>query len=119
MRLAYKDIEQQRKQEERKLKGLEGNKKEQAERLGMGLGMRRYGDVDLPLKSLAFFASSAHFKYFSSSLCSGVSHSVMSDMHIIQQESPLGAKSTKGRRFAEEDEYEGTFSSRWDKYIYI
>uniref|UniRef100_A0A3Q2FTC0 ADP-ribosylation factor GTPase activating protein 3 n=1 Tax=Cyprinodon variegatus TaxID=28743 RepID=A0A3Q2FTC0_CYPVA len=90
MRLAYKDIEQQRKQEEKKLKGLEGNKKEQAERLGMGLGMR-----------------------------SGVSHSVMSDMHIIQQESPLGAKSTKGRRFAEEDEYEGTFSSRWDKYIYI
>ncbi|XP_015252272.1 PREDICTED: ADP-ribosylation factor GTPase-activating protein 3-like [Cyprinodon variegatus] len=83
MRLAYKDIEQQRKQEEKKLKGLEGNKKEQAERLGMGLGMR-----------------------------SGVSHSVMSDMHIIQQESPLGAKSTKGRRFAEEDEYEGTFSSR-------
>ncbi|KAM4523488.1 ADP-ribosylation factor GTPase-activating protein 3 isoform 1-T1 [Fundulus diaphanus] len=82
MRLAYKDLEQQRKVEEQKLKGLEGNKKEQAERLGMGLGMR-----------------------------SGVSHSVMSDMHIIQQESPLGAKSTKGRRFTEEDEYEGSFSS--------
>ena len=27
-------------------KGLEGNKKEQAERLGMGLGMRRYDDDD-------------------------------------------------------------------------
>ncbi|MEQ2280878.1 hypothetical protein AMECASPLE_024666 [Ameca splendens] len=83
MRLAYKDLEQQRKVEEQKLKGLEGKKKEQAERLGMGLGIR-----------------------------SGVSHSVMSDMHIIQQETPLGAKSTKGRRFTEEDEYEGTFSSR-------
>ncbi|PWA26124.1 hypothetical protein CCH79_00015247, partial [Gambusia affinis] len=83
MRLAYKDLEQQRKIGEQKLKGLEGKKKEQAERLGMGLGMR-----------------------------SGVSHSVMSDMHIIQQESPLGAKTTKGRRFTEEDEYEGTFSSR-------
>uniref|UniRef100_A0A3B5M473 ADP-ribosylation factor GTPase-activating protein 3 n=1 Tax=Xiphophorus couchianus TaxID=32473 RepID=A0A3B5M473_9TELE len=86
MRLAYKDLEQQRKIGEQKLKGLEGKKKEQAERLGVGLGMR-----------------------------SGVSHSVMSDMHIIQQESPLGAKTTKGRRFTEEDEYDGTFSSRSDK----
>uniref|UniRef100_A0A3P9QIP9 ADP-ribosylation factor GTPase-activating protein 3 n=1 Tax=Poecilia reticulata TaxID=8081 RepID=A0A3P9QIP9_POERE len=86
MRLAYKDLEQQKKIGEQKLKGLEGKKKEQAERLGMGLGMR-----------------------------SGVSHSVMSDMHIIQQESPLGAKTTKGRRFTEEDEYDGTFSSRSDK----
>ncbi|XP_037551919.1 ADP-ribosylation factor GTPase-activating protein 3 [Nematolebias whitei] len=83
MRLAYKELEQQRKMEEQKLKGLEGKKKEQAERLGMGLGMR-----------------------------SGVSHSVLSEMHIIQQESPLGAKTTKGRRFPEEDEDEGSFSSR-------
>lgn len=83
MRLAYKDLEQQRKMEEQKLKGLEGKKKEQAERLGMGLGIR-----------------------------SGVSHSVTSDMHIIQQESPVGAKTTKARRFMEEDEDEGTFSSR-------
>ncbi|XP_047431559.1 ADP-ribosylation factor GTPase-activating protein 3 [Mugil cephalus] len=83
MRLAFKDLEQQRKMEEKKLKGLEGNRKEQAERLGMGLGMR-----------------------------SGVSHSVTSDMHIIQQENPLGAKSTKGRRFTEEDEDESAFSSR-------
>ncbi|XP_008287443.1 ADP-ribosylation factor GTPase-activating protein 3 isoform X2 [Stegastes partitus] len=83
MRLAYKDLEQQRKREEQKLKGLEGKKREQAERLGMGLGIR-----------------------------SGVSHSVMSDMHIIQQESPLGAKTTKGRRFTDEDEDEGSFSSR-------
>uniref|UniRef100_A0A8C6KXX5 ADP-ribosylation factor GTPase-activating protein 3 n=1 Tax=Nothobranchius furzeri TaxID=105023 RepID=A0A8C6KXX5_NOTFU len=84
MRLAYKDLEQQRKVEEQKLKGLEGKKKEQAERLGMGLGIRGYG----------------------------VSHSVTSDMHIIQQESPLGAKTTKARRFPEEEEDEGSFSPR-------
>uniref|UniRef100_A0AAX7SN57 ADP-ribosylation factor GTPase-activating protein 3 n=1 Tax=Astatotilapia calliptera TaxID=8154 RepID=A0AAX7SN57_ASTCA len=83
MRLAYKDFEQQRKIEEQKLKGLEGKKKEQAERLGMGLGMR-----------------------------SGVSHSVMSDMHTIQQDNPIGAKTTKGRRFIDEDDDEGSFSSR-------
>lgn len=41
LRLAYKELEQQKKIEEQKLKGLEGKKKEQAERLGMGLGMRR------------------------------------------------------------------------------
>lgn len=41
MRLAYKDLEQQRKIGEQKLKGFEGKKKEQAERLGMGLGNRR------------------------------------------------------------------------------
>ncbi|KAM9705038.1 ADP-ribosylation factor GTPase-activating protein 3 isoform 1-T1 [Menidia menidia] len=85
MRLAYKeDLEQQRKIGDQKLKGLEGKKKEQAERLGMGLGIRS----------------------------SGVSHSVTSDMHIIQQESPLGAKTTKARRFTGEDEEEGSFSSR-------
>uniref|UniRef100_A0A1A8DHM8 ADP-ribosylation factor GTPase-activating protein 3 n=1 Tax=Nothobranchius kadleci TaxID=1051664 RepID=A0A1A8DHM8_NOTKA len=84
MRLAYKDLEQQRKVEEQKLKGLEGKKKEQAERLGMGLGIR-----------------------------GGVSHSVTSDMHIIQQESPLGAKTTKARRFPEEEEEdEASFSPR-------
>ncbi|XP_069020830.1 ADP-ribosylation factor GTPase-activating protein 3 isoform X2 [Embiotoca jacksoni] len=84
MRLAYKDLQQQRKIEEQKLKGLEGKKKEQAERLGMGLGMRG----------------------------GGVSHSVTSDMHMIQQESPLRAKTTKGRRFTEEEEDEGSFSAR-------
>lgn len=45
MRLAYKDLEQQRKIEEQKLKGLDAKKKEQAERLGMGLGIRRYEDM--------------------------------------------------------------------------
>ncbi|KAG7460339.1 ADP-ribosylation factor GTPase-activating protein 3 [Solea senegalensis] len=83
LRLAYKDLEEQRKKEEVKLKGLEGKKKEQAERLGMGLGMR-----------------------------SAVSHSVTSDMHMIEQESPLGTKSNRGRRFVEEDEDDGSFTSR-------
>ncbi|XP_049891668.1 ADP-ribosylation factor GTPase-activating protein 3 isoform X1 [Epinephelus moara] len=83
LRLAYKDFEEQRKMEEKKFKGLEGKKKEQAERLGMGLGIR-----------------------------SGVSHSVTSDMHIIQQENPQGTKTSKGRRFVDDDDDEGSFSSR-------
>lgn len=44
LRLAYKDFEQHRKNEEQKLKALDGKKKEQAERLGMGLGARRYDE---------------------------------------------------------------------------
>ncbi|CAN9508430.1 unnamed protein product [Ophioblennius macclurei] len=83
LRLAYKELEQQRKVEEQKLKGLEGKKKEQAERLGMGLGMR-----------------------------SGVSHSVTSDMHIIQQETPVEPRASKGRRFLDEEDDEGSFTSR-------
>lgn len=46
LRLAYKDLEQHRKIEEQKLKGLDGKKKEQAERLGMGLGVRRYDEEE-------------------------------------------------------------------------
>lgn len=41
MRLAYKELEIDRKMEEKKLKNLEGKKREQAERLGMGFGNRR------------------------------------------------------------------------------
>lgn len=52
--------------------------------------------------------------FFSLSYCSGVSHSVTSDMHIIQQETPLAAKTTKGRRFTEDEDDEGCFSSRSD-----
>uniref|UniRef100_A0A4W6FEP9 ADP-ribosylation factor GTPase-activating protein 3 n=1 Tax=Lates calcarifer TaxID=8187 RepID=A0A4W6FEP9_LATCA len=80
---AKKSVQPEDSMCEKKLKGLEGKKKEQAERLGMGLGIR-----------------------------SGVSHSVTSDMHIIEQESPLGAKSNKGRRFTDEDNDEGSFTSR-------
>lgn len=43
MRLAYKGLELQRKRDEEKLRGLEGKKKEQAERLGMGFSNRRSG----------------------------------------------------------------------------
>uniref|UniRef100_A0A667Z6U4 ADP-ribosylation factor GTPase-activating protein 3 n=1 Tax=Myripristis murdjan TaxID=586833 RepID=A0A667Z6U4_9TELE len=86
LRLAYKDLEEQRKKEEQRLKGLEGKKKEQAERLGMGLGIR-----------------------------SGVSHSVMADMHTIQQESPMGIKASKGRRYTDEEDDEGSFTSRSDQ----
>lgn len=57
MRLAYKDLEQQRKIEEQKLKGLEGKKKEQAERLGMGLGARRYDDDEANSKEVPMSAS--------------------------------------------------------------
>ncbi|XP_030627744.1 ADP-ribosylation factor GTPase-activating protein 3 [Chanos chanos] len=86
LRLAYQDLEVQRKRDEERLKGLEGKKKEQAERLGMGLGSR-----------------------------SGVSHSVLADMQTIQQESPASAQSGRSRRYIdeeEEEEEEGLFSSR-------
>ncbi|KAJ8261822.1 hypothetical protein GJAV_G00158820 [Gymnothorax javanicus] len=90
LRLAYKDLEMQRKKEEaQRMKNLEGKKKEQAERLGMGLTGR-----------------------------SGVSHSVLSDMHTIQQESPAERKSSWGRKYAaedEEDEDDGSFSSRFSR----
>ncbi|XP_051911854.1 ADP-ribosylation factor GTPase-activating protein 3 isoform X2 [Hippocampus zosterae] len=94
MRLAYQDLEQQRKKDEQKLKNLDGKKREQAERLGMGLSVR-----------------------------SGVSHSVTSDMHIIQQERPLAARTGKLTRFGEDDDGgggnddddEGSFSTGWSK----
>ncbi|KAM9824371.1 ADP-ribosylation factor GTPase-activating protein 3 [Neosynchiropus ocellatus] len=87
MRLAYQELEKQRKLDEQKFRGLDDRRKGQVERLGMGLGGR-----------------------------SGVSHSVASDMHIIQQESPLGAKTSKARRFAdEEDDDVGSFASSFQR----
>ncbi|XP_062327230.1 ADP-ribosylation factor GTPase-activating protein 2 isoform X2 [Osmerus eperlanus] len=65
MRLAYKELEIDRKMEDKKMSNLEGRKREQAERLGMGFGNR-----------------------------SAVSHSVMSEMQVIEQETPVGAKSS-------------------------
>ncbi|XP_077400818.1 ADP-ribosylation factor GTPase-activating protein 3 [Vanacampus margaritifer] len=81
MRLAYQELEEQRKKDEQKLKNLDGKKREQAERLGMGLGVR-----------------------------SGVSHSVASDMHIIQQERPTAARTGKLTRYDDDDD-EANFSS--------
>lgn len=51
--------------------------------------------------------------------CSGVSHSVTSDMHIIQQENPY--KSKKGRRLAGDDEDDGSITSRsvWERVLII
>ncbi|XP_077565569.1 ADP-ribosylation factor GTPase-activating protein 3-like [Stigmatopora nigra] len=88
MRLAYKDLDEQRKKDEQKLKSLDGKKRQQAERLGMGLGVR-----------------------------SGVSHSITSDMHIIEQERPLATRTSKASRFVEDDDDEdiGSFSKGWNK----
>ncbi|KAL2102996.1 hypothetical protein ACEWY4_002164 [Coilia grayii] len=83
LRLAYQDLEVQRRRDEQKMKGLEGKKKEQAERLGMGLSSR-----------------------------TGVSHSVLSDMQTIKQESPADLQPPRISRFDEERDDHGTFSSR-------
>ncbi|XP_060695852.1 ADP-ribosylation factor GTPase-activating protein 3-like isoform X2 [Hemiscyllium ocellatum] len=74
LRLAYQDLEIQRKKEDEKLNKLEGRKKEQAERLGMGFSSR-----------------------------AGVSHSVLSDMQTIEQETPTIAKSSR-RKYDDDDE---------------
>ncbi|XP_012686149.2 ADP-ribosylation factor GTPase-activating protein 2 isoform X2 [Clupea harengus] len=101
MRLAYKELEIDRKMEEKKIQSMGGKKKEQAERLGMGFGHR-----------------------------SAVSHSVMSDMQVIEQETPVGAKSSPRSKLDMFDEPGFTsgppkykdnpftagdsFASRWD-----
>nr|XP_043886657.1 ADP-ribosylation factor GTPase-activating protein 2 isoform X1 [Solea senegalensis] len=101
MRLAYKELEIDRKMEEKKIQNLEGKKREQAERLGMGFGNR-----------------------------SVVSHSVMSEMQMIEQETPVGAKSSSRSKLDMFDEPGFTsgppkykdnpftvgdsFGSRWD-----
>uniref|UniRef100_A0A667WT89 ADP-ribosylation factor GTPase-activating protein 2 n=1 Tax=Myripristis murdjan TaxID=586833 RepID=A0A667WT89_9TELE len=101
MRLAYKELEIDRKIEEKKIKNLEGKKREQAERLGMGFGNR-----------------------------SAVSHSVMSEMQLIEQETPVGAKTSSRSKLDMFDEPGFTsgppkykdnpftvgdgFGSRWD-----
>uniref|UniRef100_A0AAR2LKX2 ADP-ribosylation factor GTPase-activating protein 2 n=1 Tax=Pygocentrus nattereri TaxID=42514 RepID=A0AAR2LKX2_PYGNA len=101
MRLAYKELEIDRKMEEKRLQNLEGKKREQAERLGMGFGNR-----------------------------SVVSHSVMSEMQVIEQETPVGSKSSSRSKLDMFDEPGFTsgppkykdnpftagdsFGSRWD-----
>ncbi|KAB1272005.1 ADP-ribosylation factor GTPase-activating protein 2 [Camelus dromedarius] len=80
MRLAYQELQIDRKKEEKKLQNLEGKKREQAERLGMGLVSR-----------------------------SSVSHSVLSEMQVIEQETPVSAKSSRSQLDLFDDV--GTFAS--------
>uniref|UniRef100_A0A2K6MIB3 ADP-ribosylation factor GTPase-activating protein 2 n=2 Tax=Rhinopithecus TaxID=542827 RepID=A0A2K6MIB3_RHIBE len=85
MRLAYQELQIDRKKEEKKLQNLEGKKREQAERLGMGLVSR-----------------------------SSVSHSVLSEMQVIEQETPVSAKSARSQLDLFDDV--GTFASGPPKY---
>uniref|UniRef100_A0A2I3I0I0 ADP-ribosylation factor GTPase-activating protein 2 n=1 Tax=Nomascus leucogenys TaxID=61853 RepID=A0A2I3I0I0_NOMLE len=85
MRLAYQELQIDRKKEEKKLQNLEGKKREQAERLGMGLVSR-----------------------------SSVSHSVLSEMQVIEQETPVSAKSSRSQLDVFDDV--GTFASGPPKY---
>ncbi|XP_075816273.1 ADP-ribosylation factor GTPase-activating protein 3 isoform X1 [Microtus pennsylvanicus] len=84
LRLAYKDLEIYMKKDENS--NLRGQKKVEAERLGMGFGSCR----------------------------SGISHSVTSDMQTIEQESPTLAKPR--RKYQEDpDESYFTSSPRWSQ----
>uniref|UniRef100_A0A0C9S363 Adprf protein n=1 Tax=Biomphalaria glabrata TaxID=6526 RepID=A0A0C9S363_BIOGL len=69
MRLAYQDMSLQRKKEEEKLMKNDPKKAEQFERLGMGFAGNK-----------------------------GVSHSALSDMQVINQETPSGGNSNSTRR---------------------
>ncbi|XP_075711720.1 ADP-ribosylation factor GTPase-activating protein 3 [Rhinoderma darwinii] len=80
LRLAYKDLEIQQQKEEAKMKNLPAKKKAEAERLGMGFGNR-----------------------------SGISHSVLSEMQMIEQEAPRSAKPKK--IYHDEDPDDFFFSS--------
>ncbi|XP_062837449.1 uncharacterized protein LOC134299230 [Anolis carolinensis] len=85
MRLTYQELHIDRKKEEKKLQNLEGKKWEQAERLGMGLVSR-----------------------------SSISHSVLSEMQVIEQETPVTTKSTRSQLDLFEDI--GSFTSGPPKY---
>ncbi|EHB11286.1 ADP-ribosylation factor GTPase-activating protein 3 [Heterocephalus glaber] len=82
LRLAYKDLEIQRKKDEKL--NMNGKKKAEVERLGMGLGSCR----------------------------SGISHSVTSDMQTIEQESPTLAKPRKNYQEDNDDSYLTSSSRR-------
>ncbi|XP_031206769.1 ADP-ribosylation factor GTPase-activating protein 3 isoform X3 [Mastomys coucha] len=84
LRLAYKDLEINSKKDERL--NLSGQKKVEAERLGMGFGSCR----------------------------SGISHSVTSDMQTIEQESPTLAKPRRKYQEDPEDSYFSS-SSKWSE----
>ncbi|XP_064629606.1 ADP-ribosylation factor GTPase-activating protein 2-like isoform X2 [Lineus longissimus] len=102
IRLAYQDLSLERKRQDERMKNMDPKRKEQAERLGMGYGSNR--------------GSSA-----SAAFDRGVSHSAISDMQTIEQETPSGDNnksshdrySSRGNRDFFEDEFEivGGFSS--------
>ncbi|XP_051547547.1 ADP-ribosylation factor GTPase-activating protein 3-like isoform X2 [Myxocyprinus asiaticus] len=81
--VSYESLELQRKRDEQQMNRLQGEKKEQAERLGMGFGGR-----------------------------SVLSHSVMEDMQTIKQETPSAAVSSSSSRTYQDDE-DTRFSSRF------
>ncbi|XP_072452436.1 ADP-ribosylation factor GTPase-activating protein 3 isoform X2 [Notamacropus eugenii] len=83
LRLAYKDLEIQMKRDEKMNFG--GKKKIESERLGMGFGVTR----------------------------SGISHSVVSDMQTIEQETPILAKPRKKYSDDKEDSYFTSSSTRY------
>lgn len=86
MKLAYQDLSLEEKKREDKMKTADPKKKAQMERLGMGFGGSR-----------------------------GASHSVMSDMQTIDQETPttLTSSGSQGRFNNYDDDFEviGSFSS--------
>ncbi|XP_055482872.1 ADP-ribosylation factor GTPase-activating protein 3 isoform X1 [Psammomys obesus] len=83
LRLAYKDLEIHMKKDEKL--NLSGQKKAEAERLGMGFGSCR----------------------------SGISHSVTSDMQTIEQESPTLAKPRRKYQEDPDESYFTSSSSRY------
>ncbi|XP_029455962.1 ADP-ribosylation factor GTPase-activating protein 3 isoform X1 [Rhinatrema bivittatum] len=86
LRLAYKDLEIQMKKDEEKLKHMSTKKRAEAERLGMGFGNR-----------------------------SGISHSVLSEMQTIEQETPVLGKPRK--KYNDEDAEDSFFTTSRSRYI--
>nr|XP_028584588.1 ADP-ribosylation factor GTPase-activating protein 3 isoform X5 [Podarcis muralis] len=84
LRLAYKDLEIQMKDEKI---NMAGKKKTEVERLGMGFNSNR----------------------------SGISHSVTSDMQMIEQETPIMAKPRK--KYNNNDDVDSYFSSPSSRYF--
>lgn len=83
-KLAYQDIERQEKQIDKKLLSMDEKKKQQAERLGMGMGMGR---------------------------TDGVSHSMK--MMTISQETPHDDGPRRSRRKNDDIFYDAKSSNRW------
>ncbi|XP_014787350.1 ADP-ribosylation factor GTPase-activating protein 2 [Octopus bimaculoides] len=88
MKLAYQDMKLERKKEEEKLKSSDPQKAAQLERLGMGFSGSR-----------------------------GVSHSILSDMTVIDQETPSGRTSNSSNldRFESSQSGRDFFEDEFDK----